>query len=249
MVHKSGYHHIGCAYSKTLSAWWLLVLTGFLNHQEYQQRRQYLGMIQPPSSCHSIWLGFNFVSKCLTWRIRGGYPLLYFGKSSYLSNNVLTADWVGSTNYIGGKLSSNCCFMVLGIGKQRVCLAPSYINCTEFCVIGIGVPCNRYHHRDSTTISIFKSPYYVQIDLSFSTWWPIREALLFRQLLRTYRKARAHWLSRRLIAIRFDWCQTYRHPMHPQCWTRFEAGRVHNVYHPGDSKWPFHPLVGGHLTP
>ena len=137
----------------------------------------------------------------------------------------LSADWVESTNYIGGKLSSNCCFMVLGIGKQRVCLAPSYMNCIEFCVNTIGVPCNRYHHRDFPTKSIFKFPYYVQIDLSFSLGGQSGKPFFVSPAFKLYRKARAHWLSRRLIAIRFDWCQTYRHPMHPQCWTRFEAGK------------------------
>ena len=39
------------------------------------------------TSCfsHPIWHRINCVSHVLAWRLRGGYPLLYFGKWSYLS--------------------------------------------------------------------------------------------------------------------------------------------------------------------
>ena len=39
------------------------------------------------------------------------------------------------------------------------------------------------------------------------------------------------------------------HP-HPKSWHRYcMCVYTSNYYIPGDSKWPFHPLLGGHLTP
>lgn len=176
-------------------------------------------MIQPPSSCHSIWLGFNWVSQFLTWRIGGG-------KSSYLSNIYLTADWVESTNYIGGKWSSNCCFMFFWDWQtESVFSTKLYKLYRILCYWHWGFHAIDIITETLLTISLFKFPYYVQINLSFSLGGQSGEAHFCFASWLLYRKARAHWLSRRLIAIRFDWCQTYRHPMHPQCWTRFEAGK------------------------